>query len=116
MPSFGPITTSGEGHAPLPAAEAVIHMQARVLTANYPKTELIGAMAPRGTWHVGSAGLGSFPDDVWASNPPFSMFLRFLRLEFEDWDIPALQSGLLYAPSVWWRWVPATSVQLTVFW
>jgi hypothetical protein len=91
-------------------------MTCRLVAAAGPKTRYIGTQSPRGVWHIGEAGLGAFPDDSVAQNPPLQSFARFLHSEFDDWWIPAQSSGVYFASSLWWRWLAGVQVSITVFW
>lgn len=116
MANLGPTSTTGEGHLALPAAEAVLYLELQVTSINVAQTRVVGSMVPRGLWHLGEAGLGSWPDDVWARNPPIIVFSRFLHAEFERWSLPPAVSGTQFAPSIFWRWLPGVTVVMDVFW
>ena len=116
MGSIGPFSTTGEGHLPFLAGEPVQHMEVRLITASPAQTRFVGSMSPRGVWHVGQAGLGAFIGDTSGRNPSIISFTRFLHAEYEDWWVPAQSSGVFFAWSMWWRWLPGVQAEIAVFW
>ena len=114
--STGPMVTSGEGHSPLPAAEAVSRLAVRLIADAPYATRYVGTIFPRGVWHVGQAGLGDYPGDSSGTTVAKQTFSRFLHSELEDWWIPPTNAGTFLAASVWWRWLPGVQVEIEVFW
>ena len=115
MGQFGPLLTSGEGHADL-GANVLVQDVLSVVVTMPPKGRLIGNQNPRGVWHIGQWGIGYFAgDSVDLPESPISVYSYFVHLEREDHYLPISFNNSRYAPSVWWRWTPGTEVELTVF-
>lgn len=114
--STGAISTTGESHLVLPGPQEVDRLALRLITMNPRNTEVRGTMYPRSVWQVGSAGLGSWPDDGLAANPAIIYWYKFLRHENEQWIISLDAKVGVLAGSVWWRWLPGCTVQLEAFW
>lgn len=116
MGSLGPITTSGEGNQSLGAAQTLIALEAKLVTFNPAQTRFVGNAFPRGVWHVGCCGFGTFPGDPFNPLEGRQTFVRFLHAEHQEWDVPASNAGVYVAPSMWWKWLPGVTVQLTAYW
>lgn len=88
-----------------------------VLTASSPsRTRFIGTQFPRGVWHVGAAGVGSFVGDGSGVTTSFKSFDHFLHSESEEWWVPWTNVTNWSASSVWWAWLPGNTVDITLFW
>ena len=116
MPSLLVSATQGEGHQSLGGAQNVQRMQLHLVSDVSAQTRYVGNMYPRGVWHAGSAGVGSFPGDGSSVSVAFVSFDHFLHAESEEWWVPWKTVTGWAATSVWWRWIPGISVDVTVFW
>ena len=116
MTSTGVLVTTGEGHQSLGGDQTVDRIRLRLTSFNPKQTRFVGSAAPRGVWHAGGAGLGRFPDDASAQNPPLHSYGQFLHSEFEEWWIPERAVNRFRATSVWWRWLAGVTVEIEVFW
>jgi hypothetical protein len=88
----------------------------RLVAFNFSITELRGTMYPRAVWQVGSAGLGSWPDDSIGANPAIIYWYRFLRHENEQWLVPVDAGVHVISGSMWWRWLGGVTVEMEAFW
>lgn len=110
------MVTTGESHLVLPGGPAVDHISLRLTESLDPSAQFVGTMYPRGLWHIGSAGLGSFPDDTIGASPAYIHWYRFLRHEHELWYVDLFAGRAISSGSVFWRWMPGVTVELEVFW
>lgn len=108
--------TTGEGHVSLGAAQTLIALEARLVSTSWPQSRFVGTMFPRGLWRAGQCGFGTFPGDPFNPLEARITFVQFLHTEHEEWDVPASNSGVYVAPSMWWRWLPGVTVDLTAYW
>lgn len=114
MATLPVVHSAGEGNQSLGALVAPLSIHAVLTAAPAQLVRYIGSMAPRGVWHVGSFGFGAFPGD--SANPaaPSIGFTEYLHAETQDALVPELNGGLYTASSLWWRWKPGVTVDLTV--
>lgn len=114
--STGPFSTTGESHLVLPGAQVIDRLSLRLLAFPPAPTRIVGTMYPRGFWHVGEAGTGSWPDDSIGANPAIIHFSEFLHHEHQLWFPPTPQGAPVASGSIWWRWVLGVTVELEAFW
>lgn len=115
MASTAPLVTSGEGHQAFLSMLSPDYLTARLITGNILQTRWIGQMFPRGVWHCGEAGLANWSDDTSGALRPLIVFRRFIHEENEVWFVPSSAGPRPSAGSLWWRWLPGVTVELTVF-
>lgn len=116
MPLVGYGLKTGEGHVPIDTSAQSVKLLFAPITASPPSVRFIGSMSPRVIKNAGSIGVGSWPDDAYASDPPWIAHQIFLTTENGAYYIPAVNTGTEAYPSVFWRLKPGVEIDLYAMW
>lgn len=107
---------SGEGHSPFDtSAHLVLSVWINVTTPS-GKARIIGSMEPKDMWAIGKVGLGSFPDDAYMSDPPWTGWETFITNDNKNYPVAPFITTAQFFVSVWWRLAPGAVITLAVEW
>lgn len=104
---------TGEGNYDLGAILTIYQIN-HVATFSSPRIRMIGTYDPRGVWHAGGYGLGTFPGDTINPADARNFWWTYIHFDSEALYFPTFGVADIAAPSFWWRLVDGVSLDVEI--